>query len=190
MNAQVEQIFVIDDFYPFPDKLREFALAQTYIDWRGPDGEIYKRICLIDIPGLTNMLRHIFGSIEMLGQAFRLNYNGEEPNSSIHSDVGWGTHALVLYLSKGESGTAFWRHKKTGTVRIELGDEWLFEQIAQDWNNPDAWEKRRFVPMEFNRAVIYESAFFHSRFPFEAFGNSAKNGRLIAVAFFNVGVKK
>lgn len=38
--------------------------------------------------------------------------------------------------------------------------------------------------MQLGRLVIYESALFHSRWPFEAFGTDPESGRLIAVAFF------
>lgn len=130
------------------------------------------------------MLEGLLGSVDMLGMAFRLNYNEEEPNAAIHSDVGWGTHALVLYLSEGPSGTAFWKHIPTQTDRIEEGDTWLFEQINQDWNNESKWEVSRFVQMKFNRAIIYESALYHSRYPFKAFGDSPETGRLVIVAFF------
>ena len=189
MNTQTEQIFVLDDFYPFPEKLRDFALKQDFIDWQGPDGQVYKRICITNVPGLTSMLEDLLGSVEMLGMAFRLNFNEEEPNAAIHSDLGWGTHALVLYLSEGESGTAFWKHKETSTVRIDPGDEWLYEKVCNDWNELDKWEQRKFIPMKFNRALIYESAFFHSRWPFKAFGDSPETGRLIVVAFFNIGAR-
>jgi hypothetical protein len=60
----------------------------------------------------------------------------------------------------------------------------LLEQINQDWNDEKAWSIRKFVEMRYNRALIYESALFHSRYPFKAFGTSPKDGRLIVVAFF------
>jgi hypothetical protein len=181
-----KSLYIIDDFHPMPEQLREHALHQTYIDWLGHDGQVYKRICKMEIPGVQYILESLLGPIEMLGMAYRLNFDEEVPNSAIHSDLGWGTHALVLYLSNGPSGTAFWQHKLTVTDRIDQGDTWLFEQINRDWNNEDAWEQTKFIPMQFNRALIYESALFHSRYPFRAFGNSPETGRLIVVAFFNL----
>lgn len=191
MNAVMNHpIYVIDDFHPMPNELREHALCQVYEDWPGPDGQVYKRICRMEIPGIKLMLEGSLGrKVDMLGMAYRLNYNEEEPNAAIHSDLGWGTHALVMYLSDGPGGTAFWRHKKTGCTRIDPGDEWLFEQVCSEWNEPDRWEQHRLVEMKMNRAVIYESALFHSRYPFKAFGDSPETGRLIVVAFFNLESK-
>lgn len=180
----LNSLFVLEDFHPFPHDLRKLALEQKFEDWLGPDGEIYKRIAIGEIPGIRNILEDLFGPVDVLGMAYRLNYNEEEPNAAIHSDVGWGTHALVLYLSDGPSGTAFWKHKKTGADYILPGDTSLFEKVNHDWNNEDAWDQVKFVDMKFNRALIYESVLFHSRYPFKAFGNSPETGRLVVVTFF------
>lgn len=181
---QDKSLFVIDDFYPYPMQLRNFALSRQYEDWLGPDGEVYKRICRCEVPAMRELLTGLLGPMEIHGMAFRLNFGGEPPNAAIHSDVGWGTHALVHYLSEGPSGTAFWKHKATQTDRIDPGDTYLFEQINRDWNDVSKWEQKRLVEMRFNRALIYESALFHSRWPFEAFGSYPEDGRLIVVAFF------
>ena len=183
-TKQKPELFVLDDFHPYPDEVREHALKQEYEDWLGPDGQVYKRICRTEVPLLRHMLEGLLGPIDMLGMGYRLNFNDEEPNCAIHSDVGWGTHALVHYISKGPSGTAFWKHNKTGMHRLDPGDDWLLEQVNKDWDNEKAWNVRKFVEMRYNRALIYESALFHSRYPFKAFGTSPEDGRLIVVAFF------
>ncbi len=176
--------YVIEDFHPQPNELRELALRSKFIDWQGPDGQVYKRVLPMEIPGIRAMIEGLFGPVDMLGMAFRLNYNDEPPNAAIHSDLGWGTHALVHFLCDGPSGTGFWTHKKTGTERIDTGDEWLFEQVVRDWNDEGCWTLRDYYPTKFNRALIYESALFHSRYPFNAFGDTPETGRLIVVAFF------
>lgn len=180
-------IQVIDDFMPCPQKTRSDGLSADYIDWPGFDGEVYKRVCLTDIEGLQDGIEKAMGRpVQMLGMGYRLNFNKELPNAAIHSDVGWGTHALVLFLNEqGEGGTAFWKHKASGATKIYHDDAELIEQVKDDWNNPEAWEMHQLVEMKFNRALIYESAYFHSRYPFEAFGTGFDDGRLIAVAFFS-----
>ena len=180
-----QEIFVIDDFHPFPEHVREHALCQNFYDWVGPDGQEYKRICITEVPGLRAMVEGLLGPCDWLGMGYRLNYAGEPPNQSIHSDMGWGTHALVLYLTEGPSGTAFWQHRETKAHRIEPGDTQLYEQVRNDWEIEDKWELRQYIGMKFNRALIYESALFHSRYPFHAFGTDRETGRLIAVAFFS-----
>lgn len=181
---RLENVYVLDDFLPTPDTVRDRGLKAEYIDWEGPDGAVYKRISMAMEPDVIGILDHIFGGIELLGMAFRLNYGGELPNQSIHSDMGWGTHALVLYLSDGPSGTAFWQHTETKRNNIVPGDMELFEQIKDDFENENAWDQRAFVKMEYNRAVIYSGDLFHSRYPFTAFGDSPETGRLVLVAFF------
>lgn len=178
-------MIVIDNFLPDADQVRRNALSLAFEDWPAPDGETYRRICRVEIPGVRERIESELGPVDMLGMAFRLNFGGELPNAAVHSDIGWGTHALVLYLTpNGEGGTAFWRHIATGAHRVEPGDAALLEAVSPDWNDEAAWERQHLVEWKFNRAVIYESAVFHSRYPFAAFGDGPEDGRLIAVAFF------
>lgn len=175
-------MLVIDDF--LPASVREDALRSRFIDWDGPDGETYRRICIKEIPGLREAVERVMGPVRMLGMAYRLNFAGEVPNHAIHSDMGWGTHALVVYLSDGPGGTALWRHKATGAHRIDPGDWELFEAVKGDWDDASRWEQAALTETRLGRGVIYESALFHSRWPFEAYGSGLDDGRLIAVAFF------
>ncbi|SDQ42043.1 DUF6445 family protein [Pseudoxanthomonas sp. CF125] len=175
---------IFDHFLADPLTVREEGLAAPYIDWEGHDGQVYKRVCLTAVPGLQECIEAEIGPVDMLGMGYRLNFAGELPNAAIHSDLGWGTHALVLYLCDGVGGTAFWRHKATGATRIDPGDFDLWQAVKGDWDNEDAWDQIGLCEMQFNRAVIYEGANFHSRYPFAAFGTGPEDGRLIAVAFF------
>lgn len=174
---------VIDGFLD----AREDALRSEFSDFDAPDGETYRRVCIKEVPGLREAIERAVGPVDMLGMGYRLNYAGELPNTAIHSDLGWGTYAAVVYLCDGPGGTAFWRHKGTGAERINHGDGELLAQVQGDWDQPDRWEMTGLAEMKLGRGVIYESALFHSRWPFEAFGDSPETGRLIAVAFFNLG---
>lgn len=182
-------IQVVENCLTNPARVRREALSSEFFDWPAPDGEIYKRVCVKDVPGLQDAIEKECGPVEMLGMGYRLNYSGERPNASIHSDLGWGTHAAVLYLCDGPGGTAFWRHKATNAERIDVGNAALLEQVKDDWEHDERWEQTQLIALKFNRCVIYDSALFHSRWPFEAFGNDPKTGRLVAVAFFNMREK-
>lgn len=176
---------VIDDFSPIAHHLRADALHRSeFIDWQGPDGEVYRRICIKELPGVRKRIEDVIGPVEMLGMGYRLNFNDELPNAAIHSDLGWGTHALVLYLCDGPGGTAFWRHKATGLEQLKPGQVAEWGGVRKDWNRADAWEQTDLVELKFNRATIYGGSRFHSRWPFEAFGSDPESGRLVAVAFF------
>ena len=177
---------IVDDFLS-PSELAselEFARGGAFDDWLGPDGQVYKRICRVSRGHIQHKIESAMGPVEMLGMAYRMNFGGEMPNAAIHSDVGWGTHAIVLYLQGGHTGTAFWRHKETGAAMIRGGDTALLARIEGDWDNAEAWEQTAIVHARPGRAVIYDSAAFHSRWPFAAAGEGAIDGRLVLVAFF------
>jgi hypothetical protein len=188
--AGASEILIADGFFVDPDAVRENALAADFTDWQGHDGQVYKRVCLKPVPGLQESIERVYGPVEMFGQGYRLNFAGEQPNQSIRSDLGWGTHAAVIYLCEGPGGTAFWRHSKTGASRIEVGDRELFEAIGSDWEIESAWSMTGLTKLAYNRAVLYDNALFHSRYPFEAFGTDKHDGRLIAVAFFTPETRK
>lgn len=179
-----DHAIVIDDFTPIARELRADALASQFVDYQPVDGEIYKRVCIKPLTGIQNRIERVMGPVDMLGMGYRLNHSGELPNSYIHSDIGWGTHAFVLYLSDGPGGTAFWRHKETGLIRLVPGDADALAATVPDLNDSDRWDMTNIVEMKFNRATIYDSTLFHSRYPFEAFGDDNETGRLVAVAFF------
>lgn len=163
----------------------------------GPDGATYKRVAVAGRHAFNaEISRWLNTGIAQRYSVFRLNYGGENPNNAIHSDAGYDTHALVLYLSRPEDckgGTAFWRHKKTGFTAWPTEQQILAKGknpksiltgLTEDWDNLDAWEQTHLAEMKFNRAICYSTLAFHSRFPFAAFGTGPENGRLIFCSFF------
>lgn len=180
---------VYDDFLPNPHSVRGRGIRARYINYKAPDGEIYKRVTDEVMPEVVDALNNAMGRpISLLGMGYRLNYKGEMPNHAVHADLGWGTYASVVYLSNPPdteySGTAFWRHH-TGHERVKLGEEEVLKDVVADWDNVNAWEQTAFIPSKYNRGIIYRSELFHSRWPFAAYGSSPDDGRLIVVSFFN-----
>ena len=187
-----------DDFLQFPELTRELAVEEfPFSDVTGPDGESYKRVFVAD-PNLfkPEIEKWLNSKVSQRYSVFRLNYGGENPNSAIHSDALYDSHALVLYLSRPEDcvgGTAFWRHRKTGftawpskqeILRKGKNPQRIWEGLTEDWDNLSAWEQTHLAEMKFNRAICYPTAMFHSRYPFPAFGDCPENGRLIFCSFF------
>ncbi len=156
---------IIDDFLDDPEFYRNKALSGHFENLKAFDGQTYERVQPYDSSEVHDKLEQEFGPVLMLGSGFRLNYGDELPNNGRHVDVGWGTHALVIYLSSspngGLTGTAFW-----------------------DTTNDDAF-MTGICEEQFNRCVIYKSDQPHSRWPLEAYGDCPENGRLIFVAFFS-----
>lgn len=158
----------IESFFEVPIDYRYFGLSQKFTDIHAYDGEVYKRVCMLrpnQFPEVTSSIEKVMGPILMLGLGYRLNWGKELPNHSKHVDTGWGTHALVCYLSTapkeiGDTGTAFWSSTEDDAEMVGLCRE------------------------EFGKAVIYRSDQPHSRWPLEAYGNGATDGRLVLIAFF------
>lgn len=190
---------VVDNFLPAPHSTREEFVTTEFKDVLGPDGETYKRVAVRPNDEFQDLLEKALGKkIKMSHAMVRLNYAGENPNNAIHSDSGYNEWAVVLYLNLPEQcqgGTALWEHKiynwKSLPTEAEVRAQGrnptkVLARLRGDWNEPDAWKWWGMLEMKFNRAVIFPCAAFHSRYPFEAFGTTPDDGRLVWVTFFNV----
>lgn len=186
----IDGLRIYDSFVPDLAALRAHASTCHFADWKGHDGQVYKRVWLGEVPGVRAAIEKCVGPVEMFGMGYRLNLAGELPNVLVHSDLGWGTHALVLYLTpppeaeEGPHGTAFWHHVVTGSNKVTTADIDLLATVCADWDRLDAWSLRGVAEMKPNRGIIYDGSLYHSRYPFAAFGDSIVDGRLVAVAFF------
>jgi hypothetical protein len=127
---------------------------------------------------------------------FRLNLAGELPHSWVHSDDICAEYASVLYLNLPEQcagGTAFWTHAG-GMSRLlsaaelracDIEESSYHAWMTTEWKNLSRWQQSGFVPMQFGRFITYRTSYFHSRYPFEGFGKTAADGRLIWVCFYD-----
>ena len=126
---------------------------------------------------------------ESLLAFFRVATEEFDTDWRIHADSRVGDtlpeRALVLYLSpstmEGLHGTAFWKHKKLGYkmphyTPKEESDRMLIEE-ANDLSN---WELHSVVGYRPNRAVMYPSNYFHSKYPNVGW----KEGRMVYVMFY------
>lgn len=122
---------------------------------------------------------------------FRVTNVGME-RAYIHSDREMGNHTCVAYLTDHdeESGTAFFRHKRTGLKEMpsfaQMQEEGIFEELKADMvsRDPDKWVQTDYVRGAKNRALIFPAPLFHSRFPLEGIGNDLQSGRLIWATHF------
>jgi len=115
---------------------------------------------------------------------FRVGNTEDEHTSFIHTDVGVGSLATILYLDSSDAdGTAFWIHRRTwkdSTVG-ETPEERT--QHQHDQLSAEAWIRYETVTMRENRLVVFPTVLFHSRFPFHpTFAN-----RRVFVSFFDEG---
>ena len=104
-----------------------------------------------------------------IGRKIKLRKGWEKERDGIMADV---IHAK------------FSQNPALAQALIDTGDADLLARLKGDWDKPDRWDMTALAEMKLGRGVLYESALFHSRWPFAAFGDSPDTGRLIAVAFF------
>lgn len=133
---------------------------------------------------------HNGGSVKL--QYFRLGMKDDSSTTYIHVDSSCAQFACVWYLSEPPSGvvagTAFWRHKETGLEAIggkDLDNKELLEKLDSEGADESKWQMTGLVGQKFNRLTIYPTSLFHSRFPQDAWGNDATDGRIVYTAFFN-----
>lgn len=196
-----QSLVVIDDFYDNPYEVRRKALA---CDYPVVEGEITfpgrnSRQKLLP-QGLDQVISDIAGEPlygPPLPQSshgrFRVTLAGEPGRYAVHVDPGSFRWAGIVYLNLPEqcrSGTAFYRHRQSGSDRAPLTQEELApfqvasvsELLQRDGRDPDRWEHLMTVPMRFNRLIIYRPWLWHSAG--ESFGNTPEDGRLVQVMHF------
>lgn len=206
-----KNIIVIDDFYDDPAEVRKFALSRDYPkpnkhtypgrnSLRSNDGIFYNDDIHRKIQSAIGR-QIIPQNIETTGGDcgyFRTSLAADTFEQDIHVDPGsdWGG---VLFLNIGsqciaESGTSFWRHKKFGFERVPLTPEegrlygyGNYEEVRKniiygDGLNRDLWDRYCYVPMKYNRLVLFSPYLWHSHGT--NFGDCLENGRLVQLFFY------
>lgn len=190
---------VFDNFSPELASIRESVIKTGFGTETGPDGLEYTGICPLDCPQLVDGISAAIGAkiIPRLS-VFRLNLQGEKPHSWIHSDDICAQYASVLYMNlpgQCQGGTAFWKHTGIGIDAMPNEAEvtacgysikWFCDMMQKEWNDLTYWEQSGFVGMKWNRLLTYPTSMFHSRYPFEPFGTTPEDGRLIWVCFYDI----
>lgn len=204
------KIIIIDNFYPEPDLVRDFALKQVYNQVTNPDGMV--------IPGLrTEDLKDVDDDMfRLLKRSVFLSLFGI-PRYHISLEESVITNYQLCYESHGDS----WVHgdsleddginvsgvvfltpnppKNSGTIFYEINPE--YAQEASNYfdehksfrginrvENVDLYEKyfkvKQVVENVYNRAVIYSGKTLHKSDFY--FGDAPDNARLIQPFFGNL----
>jgi hypothetical protein len=124
---------------------------------------------------------------------FKVSNPGDE-RAYIHSDRHSGTKTCIVYCSKHEevSGTAFWRHRRTGLYEMPLVEDMVkdgtFDELKRDMETgtEKEWEQIDFVRGAFNRALVFNAPLFHSRFPMTGLGTDETDGRMIWACHYRI----
>lgn len=188
---------VVDDFCPDIEQVVESVHKAGFDTWRPNKGEVgssvYEGMGFWGDHAL--MLRPLIrevGAVVVPNSMFFRNTNKGMERAYIHSDRETGNYTCVAYLSQHDepSGTAFFRHKRTGLTHmpsfLDMQDMGILEELKEDMvsRDPDKWEQLDMVEGKYNRALIFEAPLFHSRYPLEGIGKTSDEGRLVWVSHF------
>lgn len=187
-----------DNFASDAAVVRNAVIAGGFASEKGPDGAIYTGISQYRVDHWFARIAELTG-VRIIPRlsCFRLNLAGELPHSWVHSDDICAKYASVLYLNQPEQcqgGTAFWKHKAmdvdhlaSDEVLAACGVDYVayHRMMTAEWKRLEAWEQTNFVSMQWNRFITYPTRFFHSRYPFKAFGKGPEDGRLIWICFYD-----
>jgi hypothetical protein len=183
IKPPIPALVIIDDFYPDPDAVRDFALKQDFTVSGNYPGLRTGSFATAD-----NKRR--FESI--LGRNinyFPEGYNGSfqivtsELKSWIHRDR--TRFGGVVYLTPDppvNSGTIFYRHRETGLVKAP--DKAAEARLNLDANDEAKWEVIDRIGNKYNRLILFDGFLTHKSD--EYFGNSRETGRLFQTFFFDV----
>jgi len=185
-SASKPRIWVVDNFYEDPNKVRNFALAQWFFDDEGYVGMRTRTQHFF--PGVKERFEEIMGKKITKWEDYGMNGRFQ----SCHAGLPLAVHcdeqqwAGMIYLTPDapfESGTTAWAHKKS---RIRHGGE--AEDITQVFNQKTFVDLTPYEPVDvignvFNRLVIFDGRLVHSASQY--FGWDIASGRLWHMFFFD-----
>ena len=185
---------VLHDFLDDFDAVRHYADGCDFSGAVNPvDGVEYPGICT-EIPvvlynEVVNKLSNFFGKpMRDVNMFMRLSLAGDKPPHAAHNDATMGALTFMLYLTRDEhaaGGTSFVKHATEG---MEHGVVTPAQQKIwkRDTNKRECWRQTDTVKMRQNKALVFNSNLMHWAESPYAFGDSAANGRLMLICFFNL----
>jgi hypothetical protein len=170
-------IAVHEDVLPDPVAYRAAALAQPYgaVD---TGAAIFHGIAVCANRQLAEWFERQYPGWRAGLTFFRQSPAGQHEPHFIHTDVDMGEMTTILYLTPeppAGDGTGFWKHCASGAIHGGPVPKDLGQAL-------DAWERWLLVPAAFNRAVVFETPYFHARALPENYG-TGEAARLIQVLF-------
>ena len=178
-------LVIMDNFYGDPDKIRSAALnAEFNITGNFPG----RRTAPYVDDHIINTIQGLIGAPikdwyeDIANGSFQ--YTTARDRTWIHADL-HNNWAGVLYLTPDappSSGTAFYRHIKTGFYYYPE-DEGLRDQCDHDSQDYTKWVTLDSVANVYNRLILFSAKRFHASQVY--FGDNLLNGRLFQTFFFN-----
>jgi hypothetical protein len=175
-------ILTVDNFLDDPDSERSRALSSKYEKIEHM-GTTYNGVEEVESPEQYEKIKTILGAKEGRFHSYYRRYmDGDGHKEFIHSDLGVGEAIGILFLTAPDDcngGLAFWKHKKYGIEVEPQDDKRLAAIMKEDGEDESLWEMTDYVPMLFNRLVIFYAPRYHSRYPKSVNKDSIEKTRII-----------
>lgn len=196
-------IFLVENFYDQPDRVREYALKSRYANIEMTDYPGYASQATLSTDALKTRFEEILNAQIIVDNerftwgGFRFITEDTGQRGIIHADAATDWAAMV-YLTPDaplNSGTGFFRHKASGfsgppsereARALGYADSSEFDDAVvnpdkADWSK---WELERSVEPVYNRLLIFKgSCLFHA--PLGGGGTNQADARLAHIFFFN-----
>jgi Family of unknown function (DUF6445) len=184
-ETYIPSFIVIDNFYKYPDKVREFALKQKFQEH--PQYHKGKRTDTIyRFPNVKARFENILG--------YKItNWREHGVNCCFQSCIAGDQlvyhfdtqqYAGLLFLTPDappECGTTFYRSKVTKNMKLNDDFNIVFKTGLLDETQFDVVDV---VGNRYNRLVLFDAQMIHAASAY--FGNTITNGRLFQMFFFDL----
>lgn len=196
-NREHKDLIVVDDFYAYPDFVRDFAINNIgYSPSKYHKGERAEDRFILN--GTKQKLEKIIGR-----EIYNWNYEGYAngifqfctADQPIVYHVDTQMYAGIVYLTPDappETGTAFYKSKVNGRRKFEGNDRSSSDYIDTFKglsNEPNFYDGTQFELVDvvgnvYNRLVLFNAAQIHAAV--EYFGDDINNSRFFHMFFFDV----
>jgi tetratricopeptide (TPR) repeat protein len=180
-----KNLFIVDNFYDNPDKIRDFALNK--VEYKA-DLRWYKGLRSVDTYRSEDMRKSFENVIGQSIQNWEYGFNGcfqittaEDPQVYHYDQQKW---AAMIYLTPNaplDSGTRTHVSKLTGLKHSE--QEGIDASFAGGFYDSTKFHLMDSAANIYNRLVIMDAKMIHSAGPY--FGNNKETGRLTHLFFFD-----
>jgi len=181
----IPSFLVVDNFYKYPDRVREFSLKQKF--QAHPDYHKGKRTDQVyRFPNLKLRFENILGHKIKNWKEHGVNccFQSCIAGDQLVYHVDDQQYAGIIFLTPDappECGTTFYRSKVTKNMKINNDSHVVFSTGLLDETQFDVVDV---VGNKYNRLVLFDARMIHAASDY--FGNSIDNGRLFQMFFFDL----
>ncbi len=193
-------ITVVDDFFEYPDAVREFALQQEYLldpenKWPGKRTKSLHEINFNFFNNTVNKVFSLFYDLEKTKILWSTNAHFQKVNSKyqegwVHTDENICTGIIYLSKSENKCGTTIYRPIDPINANIKNADKkcesFSNTDLILHTNDFRLENNKQFRPTvtvqeEYNRLVLFDGHLFHGANQF--YGDEDDSTRLTLVFF-------